>query len=617
VVATIPVGSYPWGIVVSPDGSRVYNTNFNNSTISVINTATNSVIGILAAGPNPYCVAISPDGERLYVTNYYSNRVTVINISTGAVIATINTGTDPRYVTVSPDGSKVYVSNSGSNSISVINTATNTLSNTIAVGTYPEAIVLSLDGSRLYVQNSGSSTVSVINTTTSSIIASIPTSRGGHGAALSRDGTRLYVTNSNLHEVTVINTLTNSVLTTVYAGDFPRSVGNFIIGSSGCNSITFTITVNPTLTPAITPTENLAPLITTYGSQSPSESFLLQGANLTGSTAITAPIGFEVSEDNITFSNSISIASTGTSVATPIYIRIREGIPANTYTGNITMSSPGAPSVNLQVTGVVNPATLSIRILPVSKFYGTALRNNSSSTSFIATGLQNSEVIGSVTMSYGTGASSTSLPGVYSNSVSGSSATGGTFSASNYSITYLPADIIVTAAPLIITADNKTKYLNEPNPPLTVSYSGFVNNEDFSQLTTQPYLNTNATQASPSGQYLIHVSGASSTQYNISYVQGTLTIMTMPSLENIRIPNTFTPNGDGHNDLWEISGIPYDQKCRMKIFEKWGQVVFNANRYQPWDGTFNGKALPVGIYYYIINFGQGNKALSGYITILR
>jgi YVTN family beta-propeller protein len=82
---------------------------------------------------------VTPDGSKVYVTNVNSNTVSVIDTATNTVIATIPVGTTPQGVAVTPDGSKVYVANSDSNTVSVIDTATNTVSATTPVGSYPVA----------------------------------------------------------------------------------------------------------------------------------------------------------------------------------------------------------------------------------------------------------------------------------------------------------------------------------------------------------------------------------------------------------------------------------------------------------------------------------------------
>lgn len=74
-----------------------------------------------------------------YITNTKSNSVSVIDTATNTVIATVAVGSFPYGVAVHPDGSRVYVVNAGSNTVSVINTATNTVVGTVQVGTAPAA----------------------------------------------------------------------------------------------------------------------------------------------------------------------------------------------------------------------------------------------------------------------------------------------------------------------------------------------------------------------------------------------------------------------------------------------------------------------------------------------
>jgi YVTN family beta-propeller protein len=80
---------------------------------------------------------MSSDGSKLYVANYDDNTVSVINSGTNVVLATIPVGTYPQGISVSPDGSNVYVANESDSTVSVINTTTNTVSKTIRVGFRP------------------------------------------------------------------------------------------------------------------------------------------------------------------------------------------------------------------------------------------------------------------------------------------------------------------------------------------------------------------------------------------------------------------------------------------------------------------------------------------------
>ena len=128
-------------------GIFAYIPNFNSNNVSVINTATNTLVTTVTVGSNPYGVSVSPDGGRVYITNNFSNDVSVINTVTNAVVATVAVGSRPYGISVSPDGSKVYVANFQSNNVSVINTATNTVAATVAVGASVLGISVSPDGS--------------------------------------------------------------------------------------------------------------------------------------------------------------------------------------------------------------------------------------------------------------------------------------------------------------------------------------------------------------------------------------------------------------------------------------------------------------------------------------
>lgn len=73
----------------------------------------------------------------------------------------------------------------------------------------------------------------------------------------------------------------------------------------------------------------------------------------------------------------------------------------------------------------------------------------------------------------------------------------------------------------------------------------------------------------------------------------------------LEIPNTFSPNGDGINDTWEILGIEDFPDCDIQVFSRWGQLVFQTTGYSKnkrWNGTSkSGKELSAGVYYYVIN----------------
>jgi gliding motility-associated-like protein len=94
--------------------------------------------------------------------------------------------------------------------------------------------------------------------------------------------------------------------------------------------------------------------------------------------------------------------------------------------------------------------------------------------------------------------------------------------------------------------------------------------------------------------------------------------VTVTVIGQIVIPNVFTPNGDGVNDLWNIAHISDYPRCTVDIFSRSGQLVFHSTGYsKPWEGTYSGNYLPTGAYYYIIDLKDGRHKLSGQVTIIR
>ena len=140
------------------------------------------------------------------------------------------------------------------------------------------------------------------------------------------------------------------------------------------------------------------------------------------------------------------------------------------------------------------------------------------------------------------GSAAGAAAGTYTSQVTPSAATGGTFTAGNYSIAYVKGTITVTQASLTITADNQSRSLGV-NSTFTVTYSGFVNGDTNASLTTQPTVTATATPSSPVGMYAITASGAVDNNYTISYVPGTLTI-------TVAGPNTYDWTGLDNSSVW-------------------------------------------------------------------
>jgi gliding motility-associated-like protein len=92
----------------------------------------------------------------------------------------------------------------------------------------------------------------------------------------------------------------------------------------------------------------------------------------------------------------------------------------------------------------------------------------------------------------------------------------------------------------------------------------------------------------------------------------------------VKIPNGFSPNGDGHNDVFEIQGGDYFNQVSLQVFNRWGNKVFESGDYKnDWDGTsknamtLGSNNLPTGTYFYVVDFHNGKKPTVGYVYISR
>jgi len=86
------------------------------------------------------------------------------------------------------------------------------------------------------------------------------------------------------------------------------------------------------------------------------------------------------------------------------------------------------------------------------------------------------------------------------------------------------------------------------------------------------------------------------------------------------IPNAFTPNADGRNDTWRIPELEAFPQSVVEIYSRWGVLVFRSEPgySNPWDGTYNGKEMPMDSYYFIITLNIPDaKPIVGYVTLIR
>jgi gliding motility-associated-like protein len=165
--------------------------------------------------------------------------------------------------------------------------------------------------------------------------------------------------------------------------------------------------------------------------------------------------------------------------------------------------------------------------------------------------------------------------------------------------------------------------------PDSIIISGNITNETVTDLKDGSISITVNGGTSP---YYFNWSNATNEQdlYNIGAGSYTISILDFnkcpasamftlsTDVETIEPVDAFTPNGDGVNETWNINNIDKFPSCTVKIFNQWGNLVYESTGYdEPWDGTNNGKQMSSSVYYYIIDLKNGENPVTGSITLLR
>lgn len=190
-------------------------------------------------------LATSAPAERIYVSNEDGHSVSVIDAAKAEVIATIHVGKRPRGMKLTADGAQLLVAVSGlpkcpphvpdeecaklerdlkADGIAVVDTLLHKVLRVIDAGSDPEQFDLSRDGARLYVANEDIATLSVVDRERGHTIEQIPVGREPEGVGVSPDGRWVLVTNESDHAVTVIDTNTLKPVKSVRVGQRPRDV---------------------------------------------------------------------------------------------------------------------------------------------------------------------------------------------------------------------------------------------------------------------------------------------------------------------------------------------------------------------------------------------------------
>jgi gliding motility-associated-like protein len=183
---------------------------------------------------------------------------------------------------------------------------------------------------------------------------------------------------------------------------------------------------------------------------------------------------------------------------------------------------------------------------------------------------------------------------------------------------YCIIEIADTSAPFAVVTITV-----DAGPDFTINAGGSVvlqgSTSESSYFWTPSFTLSNPNLLSPIAQ------PDETTYYYLSATNGACTVTDEAVVyvnDKLSITNTFTPNGDGYNDTWEIPSLEQYSNCFIEIYDRWGQSIFQTTGYnakKAWDGKHKGKLLEAGVYFYVIEVRDPDftEPIRGSLTMIR
>jgi YVTN family beta-propeller protein len=202
-------------------GTTIYVVDAEHDQLVAIDPATDTIRHSVKIGEDAEGVRLAPDGRKLAVCVEGQHQVLLVDAATFAIEARIPTrGRNPEHCEFTPDSKWLLTSNEGSNDMDVIDLATKASTGTIATSGHPRGTAF-VGASKVYVAQEAANGVDVIDVAARKKVASIPTALRAAGAIASRDGKRVYVANGGAGSVSAIDTATDKVVKEIAVGKRP------------------------------------------------------------------------------------------------------------------------------------------------------------------------------------------------------------------------------------------------------------------------------------------------------------------------------------------------------------------------------------------------------------
>ena len=535
-----------------------------DSTSSLTSVATCSTTATSASPVDLYPTSCSGAADPDYAISYDSGTVTVAPapLSVTASSGTMTYGASPPTITPSYSG---FVNHDNASSLSTPPTCSTEATSASSVGTYSTSCSGAVNSNYTVNYVNGNMVVGATPLVITASSASTTYGASPPGVTPSYEG---FVNGDSASSLGTAPTCSTTVSPTSPVGNYDTTCSGAVDPNYSISYVNGTDVVDPA---PITITASSG--MTVYGSAAPSvtpivlglqngENSSVLGSSLTCTTdaVSSSPVGSYATQCSGAADSNYAISyANGTTTITPAPLSITASSGTMTYGGAVPVITPGIsglqngdnPSVlgagltcgttatssssvgsytstcsgavdgNYDISYVNGSVTLTPAPLSITASSGTMTYGGSVPTiTPIVAGLQNGEdpsVLGTG-LTCDTAADSSSPAG------DDASACWGAMDA-NYTITYFFGDVTVDPAILQVTASSASLPYGANPPPITASYSGFVNGDSASSLTAPPSCSTTATSSTPVGSYPSSCSGAVDPNYTFSYSNGTVQLV--------------------------------------------------------------------------------------------
>jgi YVTN family beta-propeller protein len=219
----------PNRVMFHPEGRTAWVVYDKSHDLGVIDAEARKLVKRVKIGGNPYNLNFSPDGRYLYVLDWSSDtsndEVIVYDLKAEKIEWRLEVSTWPAHSVFSRDGRLLYVSGETAGDVTVIDTTTRSIVGRLVHGGGDAmGLALTADGKTLYAGAGENKTVLKIDTATNKQVASIPVPGVVHETTLTLDGRHLYVTLRKANKIVVVSTADNKVVKTIDSKGYPDLV---------------------------------------------------------------------------------------------------------------------------------------------------------------------------------------------------------------------------------------------------------------------------------------------------------------------------------------------------------------------------------------------------------